>query len=164
MFALKHRHVRLLYAAQDVVVQLGSGSCQDTKFQSRRPCLPHPAATIPSPNLALTASAYAGYLPPCTLQPGDKMKVMILSMDKDRGRVTLSTKKLEKEPGDMLRDPQLVFEGAEAMAAEFRERVGSAEGNFMDDDLSAAQGFAAAPAAGQAPAGQQQQYAFDTPV
>jgi small subunit ribosomal protein S1 len=96
------------------------------------------------------------------LQPGDKMKVMILSMDKDRGRVTLSTKKLEKEPGDMLRDPQLVFEGAEAMAAEFRERVGSAEGNFVEDaDMAAAQ--QAAPV-GQNPAGQQQQYAFDTPV
>lgn len=96
------------------------------------------------------------------LQPGDKMKVMILSMDKDRGRVTLSTKKLEKEPGDMLRDPQLVFEGAEAMAAEFRERVGSAEGNFVEDaDVAAAQ--QAAPG-GQNPGGQQQQYAFDTPV
>jgi len=96
------------------------------------------------------------------LQPGDKMKVMILSMDKDRGRVTLSTKKLEKEPGDMLRDPQLVFEGAEAMAAAFRARVTDAESGYADADFNAAQaGFAAAP---QDPAGQQQQYAFDTPA
>ncbi len=89
------------------------------------------------------------------------MKVMILSMDKDRGRVTLSTKKLEKEPGDMLRDPQLVFEGAEAMAAAFRARVNEAEGGYADADFAAQQGFAAAP---QDPAGQQQQYAFDTPA
>jgi small subunit ribosomal protein S1 len=86
---------------------------------------------------------------------------MILSMDKDRGRVTLSTKKLEKEPGDMLRDPQLVFEGAEAMAQAFRDRVGSSEGGFMDDVDAAQAG--ADPAAAQDPAGQQQQYAFDTP-
>lgn len=32
---------------------------------------------------------------------------MVLSQDKDRGRVTLSTKKLEATPGDMLRDPQV---------------------------------------------------------
>ena len=88
---------------------------------------------------------------------------MILSMDKDRGRVTLSTKKLEREPGDMLRDPQLVFEGAEAMAEAFRNRVASAEGTFVDDDAAAAQNFAGAQPAqpAQDPAGQQQ-FAFDT--
>jgi len=109
--------------------------------------------------------------PPSPLHPqvGDKMKVMILSMDKDRGRVTLSTKKLEKEPGDMLRDPQLVFEGAEAMAAAFKERVNTSEGGFLDDDMAAAAGAqggndgAAAPGgSGPADASGQQQYAFDT--
>lgn len=52
---------------------------------------------------------------------------MILSQDRERGRVTLSTKKLEPNPGDMLKNPQLVFEKAEQMAAEFRERVMAAE-------------------------------------
>ncbi len=33
------------------------------------------------------------------LQEGDKIKVMILSQDRERGRVTLSTKKLEPTPG-----------------------------------------------------------------
>lgn len=61
------------------------------------------------------------------LQVGDKLKVMVLSADPDRGRVTLSTKKLEKNAGDMLKDPQLVFENAEAMAAVFRERIKVAE-------------------------------------
>jgi hypothetical protein len=37
-------------------------------------------------------------------------QVMILSQDKDRGRISLSTKKLEPTPGDMLRNPQLVYE------------------------------------------------------
>lgn len=61
------------------------------------------------------------------LSEGDKLKVMILSQDRDRGRVTLSTKKLEPTPGDMLRDPQMVFDKAEEMAATFRERVAAAE-------------------------------------
>lgn len=52
---------------------------------------------------------------------------MILSQDKDRGRVALSTKKLEPTPGDMLRNPALVYERAEEMAKEFRERVAAAE-------------------------------------
>jgi len=38
------------------------------------------------------------------------VQVMILSHDRDRGRVSLSTKKLEPTPGDMIRNPKLVFE------------------------------------------------------
>jgi small subunit ribosomal protein S1 len=97
------------------------------------------------------------------LQVGDKLKVMILSMDRDKGRVTLSTKKLEKEAGDMLRDPQLVFENAEAMADVFRARVTTAESSsgYIDDDItSAEQGYVPNPM--QPEDGQQQQFAFDT--
>jgi small subunit ribosomal protein S1 len=54
-------------------------------------------------------------------------QVMILSQDKERGRMSLSTRKLEPTPGDMLRDPALVFEKADEMAATFRERVAAAE-------------------------------------
>lgn len=61
------------------------------------------------------------------LSVGDKLKVLVLSADADRGRVTLSTKKLEKNPGDMLNNPQAVFEGAEEMAAQFRERMAAAD-------------------------------------
>lgn len=32
---------------------------------------------------------------------------MVLSHDKERGRLALCTKKLEPQPGDMLRDPQV---------------------------------------------------------
>ena len=51
---------------------------------------------------------------------------MILTLDKEKGRVSLSTKKLEPTPGDMLRDPGLVFRRADEMAAAFR-RVQTAD-------------------------------------
>ncbi|KAK9806089.1 hypothetical protein WJX72_000808 [[Myrmecia] bisecta] len=57
------------------------------------------------------------------LSAGDKLKVMILTQDRERGRVSLSTKKLEPTPGDMLRDPALVYARAEEMAKSFKERV-----------------------------------------
>merc|ERR1712224_1048852 len=56
------------------------------------------------------------------LSVGDEIKAMVLSYDANRGRVSLSTKKLEMEPGDMLRNPAKVFENAEKMASQFRER------------------------------------------
>jgi ribosomal protein S1 len=37
------------------------------------------------------------------------MQVMILSQDKEKGRISFSTKKLEPTPGDMLRNPALVY-------------------------------------------------------
>lgn len=45
---------------------------------------------------------------------------MILTLDKEKGRVSLSTKKLEPTPGDMVRDPDLVYARADEMAAAFR--------------------------------------------
>jgi len=61
------------------------------------------------------------------VKPGDKLKVMVLSQDKDRGRISLSTKKLEPTPGDMIRNPALVYEKADEMAATFKERIALAE-------------------------------------
>ena len=48
------------------------------------------------------------------------VQVMILTLDKEKGRVSLSTKKLEPTPGDMVRDPNLVYTRADEMAAAFR--------------------------------------------
>ncbi len=48
------------------------------------------------------------------------LQVMILTLDKEKGRVSLSTKKLEPTPGDMVRDPNLVYSRADEMAAAFR--------------------------------------------
>ncbi|KAJ8560476.1 hypothetical protein K7X08_022336 [Anisodus acutangulus] len=69
------------------------------------------------------------------LQPGDTLKVMILSHDRERGRVSLSTKKLEPTPGDMIRNPKLVFEKAEEMAQTFRQRIAQAEAMACADIL-----------------------------
>ncbi|KAI4338573.1 hypothetical protein MLD38_023616 [Melastoma candidum] len=69
------------------------------------------------------------------LQPGDSLKVMILSHDRERGRVSLSTKKLEPTPGDMIRNPKLVFEKAEEMAQTFRQRIAQAEAMARADML-----------------------------
>ncbi|KAF4361387.1 hypothetical protein CsatB_025682 [Cannabis sativa] len=69
------------------------------------------------------------------LQPGDTLKVMILSHDRERSRVSLSTKKLEPTPGDMIRNPKLVFEKAEEMAQTFRQRIAQAEAMARADML-----------------------------
>ncbi|KAH7676362.1 small subunit ribosomal protein S1 protein [Dioscorea alata] len=69
------------------------------------------------------------------LQPGDTLKVMILSHDRERGRVSLSTKKLEPTPGDMIRNPKLVFEKADEMAQTFRQRIAQAEAMARADML-----------------------------
>jgi small subunit ribosomal protein S1 len=53
----------------------------------------------------------------------DEVKVMIIDLDAERGRISLSTKQLEAEPGDMVRDPQLVYAKAEEMAAKYREHL-----------------------------------------
>jgi small subunit ribosomal protein S1 len=53
----------------------------------------------------------------------DELKVMIIDLDADRGRISLSTKQLEPEPGDMLKNRELVFEKAEEMAQKFREKL-----------------------------------------
>merc|ERR1712113_57720 len=78
------------------------------------------------------------------LSVGDELKVMIIAQDRERGRVSLSTKKLEPTPGDMLRNPQLVYEKAEEIAATFRERVAAAEAAArVEEDMLAAQARAA---------------------
>jgi small subunit ribosomal protein S1 len=58
---------------------------------------------------------------------GEPIKCMVLAVDKEKGRLSLTTKKLEPSPGDMLRNRELVMETAEEMAKLFRERVAAAE-------------------------------------
>ncbi len=53
----------------------------------------------------------------------DEVKVMIIDLDAERGRISLSTKQLEPEPGDMLKNRQLVYDKAEEMAAKYREQM-----------------------------------------
>jgi small subunit ribosomal protein S1 len=53
----------------------------------------------------------------------DEIKVMIIDLDAERGRISLSTKQLEPEQGDMVKNPDLVYEKAEEMAAKYREQM-----------------------------------------
>ena len=43
---------------------------------------------------------------------GDWIRAIIVWIDIERGRVLLSTSELEAEPGDMLRQPWIVYETA----------------------------------------------------
>jgi len=58
-----------------------------------------------------------------TLHEGMELQCMILDYDKTNGRIALSTKTLEPEPGDMLRDPQRVFDLAHETAAKYHARI-----------------------------------------
>ncbi len=53
----------------------------------------------------------------------DELKVMIIDLDAERGRISLSTKQLEPEAGDMLKNRDLVFEKAEEMAQKYKEKL-----------------------------------------
>ena len=57
------------------------------------------------------------------LQPGMKVKCMIIDHDKVNGRIALATKPLEAQAGDMLRDSQAVFANAAETAAIYHERM-----------------------------------------
>jgi len=57
------------------------------------------------------------------LQPGMPVKCMIIDHDKVNGRIALSTKTLEPNPGDMLRDSQKVFDMAEESAEKYHTKM-----------------------------------------
>jgi small subunit ribosomal protein S1 len=56
------------------------------------------------------------------LQPGQRVKCMIIDHDKVNGRIALSTKTLEPEPGDMIKDPDRVYAQAEDTARVYLEK------------------------------------------
>jgi predicted RNA-binding protein with RPS1 domain len=56
-------------------------------------------------------------------QQNDWVRSIIIWMDIEKGRVSLSTKILEPEAGDMLKEPWKVYEKAEEMAARYHEHV-----------------------------------------
>jgi small subunit ribosomal protein S1 len=66
----------------------------------------------------------------------DELKVMIIDLDAERGRISLSTKQLEPEPGDMLKNREAVFEQAEEMAVKYREKLrAEAEGTVIEEEI-----------------------------
>ncbi|KAL3765641.1 hypothetical protein ACHAW5_000324 [Stephanodiscus triporus] len=56
------------------------------------------------------------------LRPGQRVKCMIIDHDKVNGRIALSTKTLEPEPGDMIKDPDRVYAQAEDTARVYLEK------------------------------------------
>ena len=56
------------------------------------------------------------------LQPGQRVKCMIIDHNKVNGRTKLSTKTLEPEPGDMITDPARVYAQAEDTARVYLEK------------------------------------------
>ncbi|MEL6578720.1 MAG: 30S ribosomal protein S1 [Cyanobacteria bacterium J06621_12] len=69
----------------------------------------------------------------------DELKVMIIDLDAERGRISLSTKQLEPEPGDMLKNREIVFEKAEEMAERYRQKLlAEAEGISLEEMQAAA--------------------------
>ena len=68
----------------------------------------------------------------------DELKVMIIDLDAERGRISLSTKQLEPEPGDMLKNREIVFEKAEEMAEKYRQKLlAEAEGISLEEAAAA---------------------------
>ncbi|MGD1920924.1 MAG: 30S ribosomal protein S1 [Pleurocapsa sp.] len=64
----------------------------------------------------------------------DELKVMIIDLDAERGRISLSTKQLEPEPGDMLKNREIVFEKAEELAEKYRQKLlAEAEGISLEE-------------------------------
>ncbi len=61
--------------------------------------------------------------PEQVFQRDDWVRAMIIWMDIEKGRVSLSTSDLEPEPGDMLKEPLKVYEKAEEMAARYYQHV-----------------------------------------
>jgi len=57
------------------------------------------------------------------LSAGMEVKAYVMNQDKDKGRISLSTKVLENEPGDMMTDSAAVFAGAEEIAERYHARV-----------------------------------------
>ncbi|GAB0488800.1 hypothetical protein MMPV_000009 [Pyropia vietnamensis] len=73
------------------------------------------------------------------LSLGMEVKAYVMNQDKSKGRISLSTKVLEAEPGDMMNDPAAVFAVAEETAARYAARVEeerAAASSVADDIVS----------------------------
>jgi len=68
----------------------------------------------------------------------DEIKVMIIDLDAERGRISLSTKQLEPEAGDMIKNRDRVYDMAEEMAAKYREQMRAKQQGSKQADAAAA--------------------------
>ncbi|MEO0854169.1 MAG: S1 RNA-binding domain-containing protein, partial [Cyanobacteria bacterium J06648_11] len=56
-------------------------------------------------------------------QVGQTIRAVIVNVDDARGRISLSTRVLEKSPGEFVNSPEVVFEEAEKRANFYRSRL-----------------------------------------
>ncbi|KAG2490188.1 hypothetical protein HYH03_011315 [Edaphochlamys debaryana] len=63
-----------------------------------------------------------------------KIKALVIKPDPDNRRVLLSTKALEPTPGDMMRNPELVYDRAEEMAEACRVKREAAQAAEKEAD------------------------------
>jgi small subunit ribosomal protein S1 len=66
----------------------------------------------------------------------EEVKVMIIDLDAERGRISLSTKHLEPEPGDMIKDRDRVYEMAEEMARKYRENLAAKDSDKVVEPVT----------------------------
>lgn len=67
----------------------------------------------------------------------DELKVMIIDLDAERGRISLSTKQLEPIAGAMLNNRELVFEQADKMAQRFRRKLQLQTQGLSNEEIEA---------------------------
>jgi small subunit ribosomal protein S1 len=91
----------------------------------------------------------------------DELKVMIIDLDAERGRISLSTKQLEPEPGDMVKNRDAVYDRAEEMAEKFREQLRLKEQGISPQEAEQQAAAAAAPAPAPAPTSEEEPAAVE---
>ncbi len=75
--------------------------------------------------------------PSSVFEINDELKVMIIDLDAERGRISLSTKQLEPIAGAMLNDRESVFAQADTMAQRFRRKLQLETQGLSSEDIEA---------------------------
>ncbi|PZO44356.1 MAG: 30S ribosomal protein S1 [Leptolyngbya sp.] len=64
---------------------------------------------------------------PAVLQVGQSIKAVVVALDPERNRISLSTKVLEKYPGEVIKEPDAVFADAENRLADVSRMLNDSE-------------------------------------
>ncbi|MGB3309415.1 MAG: S1 RNA-binding domain-containing protein [Nodosilinea sp.] len=64
---------------------------------------------------------------PAVLKVGQPIKAVVVALDPDRNRISLSTKVLEKYPGELIKESEAVFEDAENRLGDISRMLGDSE-------------------------------------
>ena len=64
---------------------------------------------------------------PAVLQVGQSIKAIVVALDPERNRISLSTKVLEKYPGEVIKEPDAVFADAENRLADVSRMLNDSE-------------------------------------